>query len=92
MKPQRTLPSQLSLVLRVAGGLYLIYLAWSLRTALADNWLYGIAIAFFVIVGVLLAGFSGLALFKGEFQGGKADPKWDEPAEDTDLSHEDPEE
>lgn len=94
MKKDRKYPPQFSLILRLAGGAYLIYLAWSLRDALADSWLYGLGIALFVIVGVLLAGHSALALYRGEFEGGKADPKWDEPSpeEEEEVPDEEPEE
>lgn len=43
--------SQTSLFLRVLGGIYLVYLAWDMRSAIAEGPLFIIPIIFFAVVG-----------------------------------------
>ncbi len=47
-------PPQVSLLLRLLGGGYLMYLAWDLRAAFADGLLYILAAALFALVGAVL--------------------------------------
>ena len=57
MNDKNTLP-QSSLILRVLGGGYLVYLAWDMREAFSDGLFYAAAIIVFAVVGALLAGHS----------------------------------
>jgi len=57
MRKQNT-PPQSSLILRLVAGGYLVYLAWDLRHAMAENGMYILAVAGFGIVGLLLIGFA----------------------------------
>jgi len=56
MNDQKNTPPQSSLILRIFGGGYLVYLAWSMRGAIADGPLYLIPIIVFAVVGAALAG------------------------------------
>ncbi len=51
-------PPQASLLLRILGGGYLVYLAWDLRASAGESLLFLAAIIVFAVVGLLLAGFS----------------------------------
>lgn len=82
MKPQRKLPAQFSLILRAAAGVYLLYTGWDLREAISESWFFLLAVIFFGAAGVILLFHSVRALYKGEFENGKADPKWDQPREE----------
>ena len=59
---------QLSLTLRVAAGVYLIYTAWKLRTAVAENPLFLAAVIIFGIAGVIIAAHGGWRLWKGLYE------------------------
>ena len=59
---------QLSLTLRAAAGLYLIYSAWKLRTAVAEQPLFLIPIVAFAAVGFWLTARAGWRLWKGDYQ------------------------
>lgn len=50
--------SQTSLFLRILGGVYLVYLAWDMRSAIPEGPLFIIPIIFFAVVGAALAGHS----------------------------------
>ena len=58
---------QLSLTLRIAAGLYLLYSAWKLREAIAEKPLFLIAIIVFVIAGAFIAGHAAWRLIKGQY-------------------------
>ena len=58
MSNERNTPPQTSLLLRIFGGIYLVYLAWDTRGAVATNPLFWIPIVIFAVVGVALAGHS----------------------------------
>ena len=58
---------QLSLTLRIAAGLYLLYSAWKLREAIAEKPFFLIAIILFVIAGAFIAGHAALRLIKGQY-------------------------
>ena len=47
-------PPEFASILRILGGGYLIYLAWDLRSAIADSPLYLIAVLLFAAVGLAL--------------------------------------
>nr|MBQ8244929.1 hypothetical protein [Oscillospiraceae bacterium] len=47
-------PPQTSLLLRLLGGGYLIYLAWELRAAIQENPVFLIAVLVFGLVGAAL--------------------------------------
>ena len=55
MSNERNTPPQTSLLLRIFGGIYLLYLAWDMRQAAAGNPLYLIPIVIFAVVGIVLA-------------------------------------
>jgi len=51
-------PPQTSLILRIFGGIYLVYLAWDMRSAIPEGPLYVIPIVIFAVIGLVLAGHS----------------------------------
>ena len=51
-------PPEFSVILRILGGGYLVYLAWDLRASVQDGPLFLIAVIVFALVGLLLAGTS----------------------------------
>ena len=59
---------QLSLTLRAAAGLYLIYSAWKLRNAVAEQPLFLIPIIAFAAFGLWLTARSGWRLWKGDYR------------------------
>ena len=68
-------PPQLSLILRILGGGYLLYLAWDLFGAIHDSLLYLVAAAVFALVGIVLICHSALKLYRKEFtRANAADP------------------
>ena len=67
MKKEPTKPAQISLLLRMVGGGYLMYLAWDLREAFRDG-PYFIAFAvLFVLIGAILLGHSIYKFVKKEY-------------------------
>ena len=56
---------QLSLTLRFAAGLYLVYTAWKLREAVTENFLFLAAVIVFGIGGALIAAHAAWRLLKG---------------------------
>ncbi|NLO84059.1 MAG: hypothetical protein GX096_01310 [Clostridiales bacterium] len=67
---KKNYPPQFSLILRVACGAYLLYLAWGLREAAFQGeggLLYGIALVVFAVVAIILLFFSVRSLLRGEF-------------------------
>ena len=58
---------QLSLTLRIASGLYLLYSAWKLREAIAEKPVFLVFIVLFVIAGAFIAGHAALRLIKGQY-------------------------
>ena len=58
MNEQKNTPPSSSMILRVLGGIYLVYLAWDTRAAIQNSPLFVIPIIIFAVVGVLLAGHS----------------------------------
>ena len=51
-------PPEFSVILRILGGGYLVYLAWDLRASVQDGPLFLIAVIVFALVGLILAGTS----------------------------------
>lgn len=75
---QRSLPTQMSLVIRIAAGIYLLYLTYSIYNA--QTQMQGIERGVFIAVMVLFAAIGGTiivtslrALQRGEYVGGRAD-------------------
>ena len=58
MSEQKNTPPSSSMILRILGGIYLVYLAWDMRGAIPDGPLYVIPIIVFAVVGAILAGHS----------------------------------
>ena len=54
MKKEANTPPQTSLLLRLLGGGYLVYLAWDLRASAQDSLLFLVAVAVFGLVGAAL--------------------------------------
>ena len=60
-------PPQISLILRILCGGYLLYLAYDLFGVIHDSLLYLAAAAVFALVGIVLICHSGLKLYRKEF-------------------------
>ena len=58
---------QLSLTLRLVAGAYLLYSAWKIRGAVAENPFFLVAIIVFVIAGAFIVGHAALRLIKGQY-------------------------
>ena len=58
MSEQNNTPPSSSLILRILGGIYLVYLAWDMRSAIPNGPLYIIPIIVFAVIGAVLAGHS----------------------------------
>ncbi len=77
-------PPQASLLLRILGGGYLVYLAWELRGTIRESQLFLAAVIAFGLVGVLLVFFSLRELMtSGYFRNETETPPSDESEEDT---------
>ena len=87
MSNQSSTPPQSSYILRIIVGGYLVYLAWDIRSAAADNPLFLIPIALFAVVGAALAGHSLWVLSRHKYF--RKDPSETESTEDwEDTSNE----
>ena len=77
-------PPQSSLYLRLLGGGYLVYIAWDLRGAVAENPLFWIAILVFGAIGVFLLVESIRKLLRKEYAGAEntAEPEITEDCEE----------
>ena len=62
-------PSQISLILRLLGGGYLLYLAWSLLGTADGNTVYILMAVFFGLVGAVLLLHTLLKISRGEYTG-----------------------
>ena len=62
-------PSQISLILRLLGGGYLLYLAWSLLGTADGNTVYILMAVFFGLVGAMLLLHTLLKISRGEYTG-----------------------
>ena len=58
MNDKTNTPPSSSMILRILGGGYLVYLAWDMRGAIPGGPLYVIPIVIFAVVGAILAGHS----------------------------------
>ena len=74
---------QLSLTLRLVAGAYLLYSAWKIRGAVAENPFFLVAIIVFIIAGAFIVGHAALRLIKGQY-----DQPGAEDAEETEESNE----
>ena len=81
-------PSQISLILRLLGGGYLLYLAWSLLGTADGNTIYILMAVFFALVGAVLLLHTLLKISRGEYTGptppvdGESEIKEDESHEE----------
>ena len=75
MNQEPKLYTQLYLYIRLLAGGYLLYTAWKLRDGIGEQPLLLIAMAAFAVIGTALAAHAGWKLWKGEYEGGKADAK-----------------
>ena len=81
-------PSQISLILRLLGGGYLLYLAWSLLGTADGNTVYILMAVFFALVGAVLLLHTLLKISRGEYTGptppddGESEIKEDESHEE----------
>lgn len=64
--------TQSNLFFRILAGGYLLYTAWDLREAIAENPLFIVAIVCFAIIGTVLIGHSGWKLYKKDYEGAPA--------------------
>ncbi len=64
MNNEANRPPQISLLLRLLGGGYLVYLAWDLRSSVGDSLLFLIAAAVFGLVGAVLFAHSLMTLMR----------------------------
>ena len=64
MKNEANRPPQTSLLLRLLGGGYLVYLAWELRTSIQQSPLFLIAVVVFGLVGAGLFAHSLVTLLR----------------------------
>ena len=83
MSNQPAKHDQLSLTLRLAAGGYLLYSAWKIRGAVAENPFFLVAIIVFIIAGAFIVGHAALRLIKGQY----AKPG-EEETEETEESNE----
>ena len=73
MDDKKKYPAKITLILRIAVALYLLYTVWGLRGAPASHTgtqriLFIAAIIIFFVVAVILGGLSLKALIKGEYE------------------------
>lgn len=62
-------PSRISLILRLLGGGYLLYLAWSLLSTAGGNTVYILMAVFFALLGAVLVLHTLLKISRGEYTG-----------------------
>ena len=67
MNKEPTKPAQISLLLRMVGGGYLLYTAWDLREAFRDGSYFIVFAVLFALVGSLLLGHSIYKFVKKEY-------------------------
>ena len=80
-------PSQISLILRLLGGGYLLYLAWSLLGTANGNTVYILMAVFFALVGAVLVLHTLLKISRGEYTG-PMPPDNGESDKNEEVSHE----
>ena len=77
-------PPLFSLLLRLLGGGYLVYLAWDIRGAFSDGPLYILAAVVFALVGGALFAHSAWTLVRHEYfrkpPTQETDEDWEEPS------------
>ena len=67
MKKEPTKPAQISLLLRLVGGGYLLYTAWDLRGAFRDGPHFLIFAVLFALIGAVLVGHTIYKFVKKEY-------------------------
>ena len=67
MSNQPVKNDQLSLILRMGAGAYVLYSAWKIRGAVADSPFFLVAIIVFIIAGAFIVGHSAWRLYKGMY-------------------------
>ena len=67
MKKEPTKPAQISLLLRMVGGGYLLYTAWDLREAFRDGSYFIVFAVLFALVGAALLGHCIYKFIKKEY-------------------------
>ena len=67
MSKKSTTPPQSTLMLRILGGGYLVYLAWQLREAISQGPLFLAAVVLFGVVGAAVAGITIWELLRHEY-------------------------
>ena len=67
MKKEPTKPAQISLLLRMVGGGYLMYLAWDLREAFRDGSYFIVFAVLFALAGAVLLGHCIYKFVKKEY-------------------------
>ena len=88
MSKEANRPPQSSLYLRLLGGGYLVYIAWDLRGAVAENPLFWIAILVFGGIGLFLLAQSLMKLARKEYAGAE-EPDEPENTEDCEERSDD---
>jgi uncharacterized membrane protein YczE len=71
-KPKKNNQTRVSLILRMAVSVYLLYLAWELKGAPfshtgVERVVFAAAVLIFTVVAVILGGFSLRAYLRGEY-------------------------
>ena len=64
MSNQPVKNDQLSLILRMGAGAYVLYSAWKIRGAAAEKPLFLVIMILFIIAGAFIAGTAGWKLWK----------------------------
>ena len=67
MKKKNKMPTQMSLLMYMVVGGYLLYTAWDLRGAFQDGPQFILFAAVFVVIGAALAGYSIKKFVKKEY-------------------------
>ena len=81
-------PPQISLILRLLGGGYLLYLAWSLLGTANGNTVYILAAVFFALVGAVLLLHTLLKISRGEYISAPPPPEDGESENNEEDFHE----
>ena len=90
MKTERNNPNQVSLLLRVLCGGYLLYTAWDLREAFQESPLFIISAVAFAIIGAVLGGVSLWQLIQAyRMTNSAAESETDENLEDCEEQSDD---
>ena len=83
-------PPQISLILRLLGGGYLLYLAWSLLGTANGNTVYILVAVFFALVGAVLLLHTLLKISRGEYTAAQPPKEDGESVKNEGETHEEP--